>query len=133
MEPTSEELQQGYHSYLKRKEKQREYQKKYAGKKKKETDELQKEIDALNQQNSALMFYYYLFQVYHQQHPHLLDKFLTELSQQYLQPPEFHEMVQKIKPFHGNPATVKPKNMSPDPQVRPFVTPAIGPFVSLNE
>ena len=131
MEATPEEIQQGYQKYLVRKERQRGYQKKYAGKKKQETEELQKEIDDLNQQNSTLKFYYYLFQVYHQQHPETLDRFIEELSHQYLQPAEFHEMIQKIKPNLAGPATVKPRNASP--QTRPFVTPAIGPFVSLKD
>lgn len=132
MEPIPQEVQEGYQNYLKRKEKQREYQKKHANKKKLQAEEYQKKIEELEQQNSTLMFYYYLFRLYQQQHPDLLDKFITELSRQYLQPPEFHEMIQRIKPYHGNVATVKPKNMSPDVQAQPFVTPAIGPFVTLD-
>jgi len=130
--PTPEEIQEGYLRHLKRQEKQRGYQKRYAENKKKECGDLLKRIEELEQQNTTLMFYYYLFYLYSQQHPDLLNQFITELSRQHLQPPEFHDAIQRMKPYHGNAATIKQRDASPEMVLGTFVTPAIGPFVKLE-
>ena len=132
--PTPEELQNAYMRHVQRQENQRKYQKKYMEKKKKNVEELQKELDEMKQKNNVLMFYYNLFYLFQQNNPGPLEDFITSLSYQNLQPPEFHDAIQRLRPKLGGGAqtTVRPKNISPDASPDPFVTPAIGPFVDLE-
>lgn len=80
--PTNfEEIIQGYHQNIERKQKQCEYQKKYLQKKKDQFSQLANQVTQLEHQNKGLLVYYNIVQLLQRQHPQLFDQLIKQVSQ----------------------------------------------------
>ena len=74
------ELQRGYKSNQKRKERQCEYQRKYTAKKNEEWAQLETSVQQLQEQNQKLLVYYQLFELLRLQNPEIANRLVAKLN-----------------------------------------------------